>query len=109
MKIIKRDGTEAEFDRGKIHRAIEKAGELDQKAVAYATTRVVEGISERTLTVEAVQDIVEEILMFDWPDVARKYVLYRAEYAEKRRLLALRPESGLPEYIHVSKYARWNG
>ena len=87
MKIIKRNGNEQEFNREKISNAINAAfketdGKLnsDTKGISYRISKDVEKILKEvnTLTVEEIQDIVEEKLMATKrKDVARAYVRYR--------------------------------
>lgn len=86
MLVIKRDGTSQEFDKNKIKNAIEKAfsacGYSIEDATLDAITQEIKywyGIS-----IEEIQDQIEETLMdYDFPDVAKKYILYR----EKRRFI----------------------
>lgn len=87
MKVIKRNGTEVEFDKDKIIKAIEKAmyetelgidSELSEE-IAY---NIQEDVLEMgiTPTVNSIQDMVEEYLMnSDRKDVAKRYILYRSE------------------------------
>lgn len=87
-KIIKRDGRKVNFDEKKILQAIEKAfesqGKKDEEKVEKITDEVVQKMEEiykrRTPTVEQVQDLIETVLMEnDELDVAKAYILYRAE------------------------------
>ncbi len=87
MKIIKRSGVEAVFDKEKIIAAVTKANEsvsqgkrltkkqielIGDNVTAIATKR------KRALSVEEIQDIVEnEIMDLKAFDVARKYITYR--------------------------------
>lgn len=87
MKIIKRSGTEAVFDRNKIVAAVEKANN-EVNARKRLTKAQIEEIGEhveaiaarrkRALSVEEIQDIVEnEIMDLKTFEVARKYITYR--------------------------------
>ena len=87
MKIIKRSGQEAIFDRSKITAAVEKAN-LSVSASKRLTKKQIEKIGEsveqiastrkRALSVEEIQDIVENHIMeLKAFDVARKYITYR--------------------------------
>ncbi len=87
MKIIKRSGQEAIFDRSKITAAVEKAN-LSVSASKRLTKKQIEKIGEsveriastrkRALSVEEIQDIVENHIMeLRAFDVARKYITYR--------------------------------
>lgn len=93
MKIIKRNGTEVDFDSLKIVAAIEKANaEVDQyariskhliNAIAEDITADCQTMSQ-TPSVEDVQDMVEIYLIkYGAAVVARKYITYR----HKRELL----------------------
>ena len=87
MKIIKRSGVEAAFDRSKITAAVTKANEsvaqgkrLTQKQIELIGDNVTEIASNRrrALSVEEIQDIVEnQIMDLKAFDVARKYITYR--------------------------------
>ncbi|MDY2880652.1 MAG: anaerobic ribonucleoside-triphosphate reductase [Candidatus Borkfalkiaceae bacterium] len=87
MKIIKRSGAEAVFDRNKIIAAVVKANN-EVNARKRLTKAQIEGIGERVegiaarrkraLSVEEIQDIVEnEIMDLKAFEVARKYITYR--------------------------------
>ena len=83
-QVIKRNGNKVDFDREKIVNAIEKAflevdGEITDKAHQKAL-EIANFVSEidATLSVEEIQDIVEDKLMAsNRKDVARTYVRYR--------------------------------
>ncbi|MEM0157614.1 MAG: adenosylcobalamin-dependent ribonucleoside-diphosphate reductase [Thermoplasmataceae archaeon] len=94
-RIVKRDGTEVDFDVTKISRAIYKAM-LSVKAGSMkeadeVADKVVREVEKETLrpTVEQIQDHVEQVLMASskkgnrYNDVAKAYILYR----EKRRTI----------------------
>ncbi len=78
MKIKKRDGSLVDFNKDKIINAISKAGFVPSKT-KKAIADVVEKMAKKeTLTVEKIQDIVENELMLNYyPEVAREYVRYR--------------------------------
>ncbi len=82
ITIIKRDGKHEDFSISKIKNAIQKAfvatnRAVDEKEIASLTMCVIDAFTECTLSVEQIQDIVERVLMKDYPDVAKKYILYR--------------------------------
>ncbi len=95
ISIIKRDGTEAPFDKTKITRAIYKA----MLSVKTGTMKEADRVADRVVseiakvtdkpTVEQIQDKVEAVLMGSsgnhgsYADVARAYIIYR----EKRRTI----------------------
>lgn len=87
MKIIKRDGTEVEFDAAKIVTAVTKANNRVEAAHKLSEAEIV-SIGEyvrklaeeltRALTVEEIQDIVEkEIMRFGKYELAKRYITYR--------------------------------
>lgn len=87
MKIIKRSGAEAVFDRAKITAAVTKANESVSQSKRLTKKQIeqigdnVEAIAtnrKRALNVEEIQDIVEnEIMDLKAFEVARKYITYR--------------------------------
>lgn len=85
MKVIKRDGRTVEFNKEKIKNAILKAYEDVDKNIenSNAKTKASEIANyifniNKDLSVEEIQDIVEEKLMAsNRKDVARSYILYR--------------------------------
>ena len=90
--IIKRDGREVAFDSEKVRSAIRKAffavdGEVSSYAEEKANniSRYIEELEEDTLTVEDVQDYVENGLMASKrKDVARAYISYRNDRNRER-------------------------
>lgn len=91
--IVKRNGKTVEFDRDRIFSAISKAflsdNQTDISAVERITNQVihlVETLSERTvITVEEVQDHVEETLMKNgYLKIAKNYILYREKHKQAR-------------------------
>lgn len=94
MNIKKRNNTVVEFDIDKVVNAIYNAHlEVDThvgKAFAIEVAKTVKDICEsessngRLLTVECVQDIIEEQLMESNKQVAKRYILYREEKARNR-------------------------
>ena len=86
MKIIKRNGSEADFDLNKIIVAVAKANSASEKEELTASQ--IKDIAEyvefkiqkanRALSVEEIQDVVENQIMAQGAfDVARRYVKYR--------------------------------
>lgn len=90
MQVIKRDGRTVPFDRAKIVRAIEAAMKETEAGVdREQSLRIARKVpsDQGDLTVEQIQDMVESMLMnSSRKDVARKYVLYRAERTRQRDL-----------------------
>ena len=95
MKIIKRNGSEVEFDVQKIVNAIKAANaeapadeQLSDREVKFASYNVQDECADagHTVTVEEVQDLVEDQLMaLDRFTVARKYIIYRYVQNQKRQ------------------------
>ena len=95
MKIIKRNGSEATFEVEKIVNAIAKANaevpedqRLTDREIQFASLNVTDECEKagHTVTVEEIQDLVEDQLMaLDRFEVARKYIIYRYIQNQKRR------------------------
>ncbi len=95
MKIIKRNGSEVQFDLSKIRNAIKAANaevpaddRLTDREIEFATLNVQDQCADagHTVTVEEVQDMVEDQLMaLDRFVVARHYIIYRYVQNQKRR------------------------
>lgn len=86
MYITKRDGRILEFDKTKIENAISKAfiavdgnvSEYAQSKITSITNFIENRVKEETLSVEDIQDLVENGLMSTKrKDVARAYITYR--------------------------------
>ncbi len=97
FKVIKRDGSVAEFDQEKITSAIFKAADAvggNDRKTAEKLSRAVVSILEKRFTekipnVEDVQNIVEEVLIKEGhAKTAKAYILYRAKRAELRAAAA---------------------
>lgn len=92
--VVKRDGRETEFHLGKIYEAIEKAytenfdGLVDKKKVKALTDmayRLIKDSGIKRITVEEIQDIVEDVLIrSNEVAVAKKYIGYRARRTQVR-------------------------
>lgn len=94
-RIVKRDGHSVHFDAQKIQRAILKAGistgDFGEPVAEALTVRVLVVLAalstEAPLTVEQVQDVVEQTLIASpYFRTAKAYILYRAEHAKLRRM-----------------------
>ena len=94
MKIIKRNGSEVTFDLSKIENAIKAANQevpederLGLREITFAALNVEDKCKAagHTVTVEEIQDLVEDQLMaLDRFSVARKYIIYRYLQNQKR-------------------------
>lgn len=95
MKIIKRNGSEVTFDVIKIENAIRAANlevpaaeRLTDREIKFSSLNVTDECLEagHTVTVEEVQDLVEDQLMaLDHFEVARRYIIYRYLQGQKRQ------------------------
>lgn len=116
LKIVKRDLTEAKFERSKIYEAILKAGkasgEFEADEAEKLTRQVIDVLSFRFTnltvpTVEQVQDIVEHCLAVNqYFTTAKSYILYREKHKQirenKRTLLDI--TSSVEEYLSGSDW-----
>ncbi len=88
--VRKRDGSKNSFDGIRIHRAIQKAalatGEIDNEEaliLARQAIKVIDHRAQEEISIEEIQDIVEQVLITsNYPRTAKAYVIYR----EKRRV-----------------------
>lgn len=94
--VVKRDGSKVSFEEKKIGTAIEKAGvqtrefgEQDAVRLAGIVRGILEkvvGVKKSPVTVEQIQDTVEQVLMAAGHfSTAKAYILYRAEHAKIRK------------------------
>ena len=95
MKVIKRNGTEVDFDLDKIYNAVSKANEsVDESArmTALQIKRIAEFVElscmkmNRSPSVEEIQDLVEyQIMAHGAYEVAKSYIRYRYTRSLVRR------------------------
>lgn len=99
MIVIKRDGTEVEFDKNKIKNAIKKAYIAEfvtitsyEKEIDLIVNSIVETIDSldqyvgrSSIGVEEIQDLVETQLMYCRPQVAKAYIRYRYQREISRK------------------------
>ncbi|AFG36841.1 ribonucleotide-diphosphate reductase subunit beta [Spirochaeta africana] len=121
--IVKRDGSTAHFDPAKIRTALLKAGsstgEFGEAAAERLTGETLELIESRRpeeLSVELVQDLVEEVLLgSEFKHTAKAYILYREQHARQRqrdifkRRLNLKPYEypELAAYVDSIRHSYW--
>jgi ribonucleoside-triphosphate reductase len=95
VKIKKRDGRLVKFNAEKITSAIAKAGaataEFDAPAARMLCLRVLnlaeKVFDSRIMTVEEIQDIVEEVLLSSpYRKTAKAYIIYRDQHARLREI-----------------------
>ncbi len=130
----KRDGTLVKFDEKRIARAIEAAfrstlsipateilpssvaNDRDTVLMIVLVTLLQQASRAKPLEVEAVQDVVEEALMTaNFHDVAKVFILYRAERAKERKRdlfkkrINLKPYEypELLEYVDAIRHSYW--
>ena len=92
MKVIKRDGRSVDFSREKVKNAVLAAfkdvdGEITQEAKNKASdiASYIDGLEDGSISVEKIQDIVEEKLMASKrKDVAKAYIIYRNDRTKVR-------------------------
>ena len=107
MNVVKRDGTSEAFNASKIKIAILKAftacGYTPQEDTVNDILDSIEIWDE--IAIEDIQDQIEEILMdFDFPDVAKAYILYRENRARVRENVREREEF-IKEFMRASNAA----
>ncbi len=132
-KVEKRDGTIVPFNIDKVANAIYKAmiasgegSDLEASMVANKVFADLLKISKRhknfTPTVEGIQDSVEkELMLSDYVQTAKNYILYRQERSKKREEVGAVPEhvkkmaneskkhfrNALGEFVYYRTYAKW--
>lgn len=91
MNVIKRDGKLVKFDQNKIMEAISAANKNVLKKERATTSerkeivKYIKSLKEAELSVEKIQDIIENKLMeFGKFELAKKYILYREERTKIR-------------------------
>lgn len=86
--VVKRNGTEMPYHRSKIVNAVAKAikeveGKVDKlwlaENIATGVDSYLEEHNVECITVEEIQDLVENLLIYpgDYPEIARAYIRYR--------------------------------
>ncbi len=132
--IVKRDASRVPFDKAKIAAAVGKAMLAADEWRHGAPERVAEAVEKAIIekktadksflpSVEGVQDLVEQELMFlKYPASAKAYILYRAQRTKLRRERGVVPErvrqlaeeskayfkdNPLGEFVYLRTYARW--
>lgn len=110
-KVQKRNGQIVEFDQEKITNAVFKAitavDQVDGKKSKKVSSRVLQILNRRFKkdeipTIEQIQDIIEEVLILeDFVDTAKSYILYREQRRKIREVVVYTEESveALDKYI----------
>lgn len=96
FKVVKRDGEVAEFQLNKITEAVRKAFEANEKQYTQdmmemlglrVTADFQSKISDDRISVEAIQDSVENVLIqCGYAEVAKAYILYRKQREKVRNM-----------------------
>ena len=114
-KVIKRDGSKVLFDISKITKAITKAFKsVDRKydesqinlLALSVTSKFDSKISNDAISVEDIQDCVEQTLMeTGFTDVAKSYIIYRKNHEKLRNTNTLLDYKKIVDnYIHVNDW-----
>jgi len=115
MKVVKRDGAVVDFEVSKIVRAIEKAMQettlgIDHPLSQAIGEQIIEVATGREvpISVDEIQDLVEEMLM-ESPrkDAAKKYIIYRNE-KDSTRIVRKKEDHRLLTDEFISKYKHMN-
>lgn len=112
MEIIKRNGERQQFDKNKIAIAIEKAMSetIDgvDKTISNSIASEIEEevrMTGKTVTVEDIQDLVEDKLMLSpRKDVAKVYILFRNRRNKARLQKSLEEKRGLLSEEFLANY-----
>ena len=131
--IVKRDGSLAKFDSGKIAVAVEKALQASGEMRGGLPQKITENVGGEISflqkenrkfipTVEEVQDVVEkQLILQKLVKTAKAYILYRKKHADLRTKGPMVPDqvkllvnegkkyfkNQLAEFVYYSMYARW--
>ncbi len=115
-KVVKRNGSLADFDIKKIIAAITKAfdavgREHHESVIELIALRVTADfdpkVKDEKITVEEIQDSVEKVLSdAGYADVAKAYILYRQKHADNRRAEAtlLNYQELMDKYLKVADW-----
>lgn len=108
-RIKKRDGRIVPFQQAKIEFAIFRAGqatgEFGRKEAGRLAEKVVLHLKEKdfdgkTVSVEEVQDVVEEVLMEEgWFKTARAYIVYREQHKRLREFKGIDSDKLIGDYL----------
>ncbi len=93
MKVQKRDGRVAEYDKAKIVRAIKKANaevpdveKVGNNSIENIVSYIEKYAENKVLNVETIQDMIEsELVRQDKYTLAKKYIIYRYQRALLRK------------------------
>ena len=78
MIVVKRNGNPVPYVRDKIESAIKKAGYVRKSTLNKIISNIESKLKEQELSVEAIQDMIEDGLMnSSYKEVAKEYIRYR--------------------------------
>jgi ribonucleoside-triphosphate reductase len=106
--IVKRNGEKVKFDSAKITNAILRAGietgEIDADAAQKLAIRAIlilqQMLFEQSVSVETIQDVVEEVLLNSaYKKTAKAYIIYREQHSRIRELVNKNKLSIVDSYI----------
>ena len=114
LMVKKRNGQLVSYDKDKIYAAMlsalyacdEYRTKAQMNVLLYDVEQGIKAEQERVISIEKIQDIVEEVLMLNCPKVGKAYVLYRNQRTEARKARMKPDVSAISDYIVGSKYAR---
>lgn len=113
LKIRKRDGREEVFDSRKITAAIQKAAEAtgefggeEARRLALKVITLIHSLRDTIdLSVECVQDIVEEVLLASpYRRTAKAYIIYREQHARIREMVRKADVDLIDSYLGKSDW-----
>src|SRR3989338_7093855 len=116
IKVIKRDGKKAPFDKERIFQAIVKAAEVTEEFGITEARKITEIVSryidkikklKRRIPVEEIQDTVEFALMSSgYFKTARAYIVYREKRAQVRSTqnVVVEVDKTMSEYLNRSDW-----
>ncbi|MCK5737650.1 ribonucleoside triphosphate reductase [bacterium] len=107
-KVRKRSGSVVDFDAEKITTAIARAGNVTEefnddearRLTIHVLSVAQQMVNGEYLTVEALQDIVEEMLLNSpYKKTAKAYILYRDQHSKLRQLLSKSSVDLVDQYL----------
>jgi len=113
LRIRKRDGRVEVFDSKKINAAIQKAGEAtgefgveETRKLTLKAMSLIHSLQDTMdLTVESVQDIVEEVLLTSpYRRTAKAYIIYREQHARIREMVRKADVDLIDSYLGKSDW-----
>ena len=113
MQVIKRDGSQVEYNESKVALAVIRAAGDDTEYTATKARLIAQSITlmldgDGSITVEGIQDLVESKLIDEhMNDVAKTYIIYRHERNKSREERHEADNSAIQDYVFTSRYSRY--